>query len=163
MEQQTLIQQSPEVMIKRFISKFRKAFGTTPFVTYHQKKADKVSLDLIKQAVNQVLESEYPFLYINGIENRCRDTEVVEPRQVYFKVAIDLGHTYSIVAKSLGRNHATVIHAYKKVTEMLRQNDATIFYIYSNVLETLNKLTNNEENICTTQTGRDNSQSDISS
>ena len=61
----------------------------------------------IKELVEQV--------YKVDITNSCRESRFVQARLIYYKLCIEFSQlNQTNIAKSIGRNHATLIHAMKQ-------------------------------------------------
>ena len=53
------------------------------------------------------------------IRTKSRKQEIVNGRMIYFKLLRELHYNYAAIAKSMGKNHATVIHAIKTLNNYL--------------------------------------------
>ena len=65
----------------------------------------------LKEIVNEV------FLVDLDSQNRRRDT--VDARKVYAKILRENGLGYELIAETIGKNHATVIHYIKNISAIL--------------------------------------------
>jgi chromosomal replication initiation ATPase DnaA len=63
-----------------------------------------------EQKIRQLVEQIYKL----DITNNCRESRFVQARLIYYKLCIQFGTlNQTNIAKSIGRNHATLIHAMK--------------------------------------------------
>jgi hypothetical protein len=53
------------------------------------------------------------------LSENTRERKLVDARKVYSKVLRDRGHTYELIAKSLNRDHATIIHYMSSIDSIL--------------------------------------------
>jgi hypothetical protein len=64
-----------------------------------------------EQKIKQLVEQIYKL----DITNNCRESRFVQARSIYYKLCIQFGTlNQTNIAKSIGRNHATLIHAMKQ-------------------------------------------------
>jgi hypothetical protein len=64
-----------------------------------------------EQKIRQLVEQIYKL----DITNNCRESRFVQARLIYYKLCIQFGTlNQTNIAKSIGRNHATLIHAMKQ-------------------------------------------------
>jgi len=68
-------------------------------------------IDELKRIVNDI------FLVDLEVINRKRD--VVDARKVYSKILRDNGYSYDLIGKTLGKDHATIIHYIKNIEYIL--------------------------------------------
>lgn len=68
-------------------------------------------IEELKRIVNEI------FLVDLDSENRRRDT--VDARKVYSKILRESGFGYELIAETIGKNHATVIHYIKNIGPIL--------------------------------------------
>jgi hypothetical protein len=68
-------------------------------------------IDELKRIVNDI------FLVDLEVKNRKRD--VVDARKVYSKILRDNGYSYELIGKTLGKDHATIIHYIKNIEYIL--------------------------------------------
>lgn len=109
-------------MIIAFAKEFYKVIGTYPLVSYSlsQRVLMKIPLVELEELVNQIFEENYSDQYLyNGIRNRTRKRPTVTFRQLYMKIAADMGYGLESIGASIGFDHATVIHAKKQIGNLL--------------------------------------------
>ena len=72
------------------------------------------------------------------LQARIRKREYVYARSVYFRLCKDLTrNTVSDIARSLGMNHASVIHSFKLFDNVIRTFEPDLFEIYSEIKDCL--------------------------
>jgi AraC-like DNA-binding protein len=133
----TTKKQEIEEFVQSFIEEFKVRFQTEPTVIYNMA-VQKVDIHILERVVNDVLWENNPKQYTDGIRKRSRQLSLAEHRQVFYKVAREMGYNYSYLARFLGFDHATAIHAVKKVTMMLNIKDKVVGTIYSKIKTKLN-------------------------
>lgn len=114
--------------INEFKADFEKEFGLVPIVLYHID-VYKIPIPKLIEIMSKMLEESSSGMY-NHISNTSRKQIVVAHRQTFYKVARDMGYTFSYISKSIGFDHATVIYATNKVKDMIRMNDLITTNIY---------------------------------
>lgn len=121
-------------LINEFMEKFHKALGVYPLVTYSMRKITmvRVSLSELESLTNEVYQKWFPEAYVSdGIRNRLRRRTTVAFRQVYMKIASDMGHSLDSTGRFIGYDHATVLHAKRNVNNLLDCKDPEITKIYN--------------------------------
>jgi hypothetical protein len=123
------------VFTERFKYLFRIKFGTQPVVHYTLGLPfyGKIKLDELINICSEVMNSKLPRKVEEGIKCKRRLREIVEYRQCYFKLARDLGYSWSVMGKSIGYNHATAIHSYKKIIDRLDNGDKYANLVMRNI------------------------------
>lgn len=72
------------------------------------------------------------------LQAKTRKRPYVYARAVYFRLCRDLTHnTLSDIAKSVGMDHASVIHSFKVFDDVIRMVEPELFEIYSEVFDAL--------------------------
>ena len=88
--------------------------------------------NIIKEETNIDLDSEHVM--------HCRDRENVEARAMYYALLRKYTNmTYLKIGKSVGKNHATVMHAANSLPFWLKQDEG-LFNTYSKVTNRFKKL-----------------------
>ena len=91
---------------------------------YHTKK------------IKRLVEQEYGYF----IDSPTRKREVVEARGMYYKVLKEFTNmSLAAIAKTVGKNHATVLHGLKHF-DVWRKDNKYLDIAYKNVLEKLTVL-----------------------
>lgn len=74
---------------------------------------EKMELEItqLKEIVSNVFAVDF--------SGSSRNRELVDARRVFSKVLRDRGYTFEYIAKSIGRNHATVIHYMKSIESII--------------------------------------------
>jgi chromosomal replication initiation ATPase DnaA len=129
--------QEVDQFVRNFIEEFKIRYNVEPTVIYNMA-VQKVDIHILEKVVNDVLWESNPKQYTDGIRKRSRQLSLAEHRQVFYKVAREMGYNYSYLARFLGFDHATAIHAVKKVSMMLNIKDKVIGTIYSKIKNKLN-------------------------
>lgn len=137
--------------INEFVLEFYKRFKVTPIVLYDMKdEAKRLPLNLLEQAVNRSL-----FTMIDqrrcpeGIRTKWRKREVVLHRQVYMMIAHEWTYTLEDVGRSLGYDHATVLHAGKLIKNLLEAKDKLTVQIVNSIFYAIKQEFQNDGDIST--------------
>lgn len=73
-----------------------------------------------------------------NLQERIRKREYVYARSVYFRLCKDLTrNTISDIARSVGMNHASVIHSFKLFDDVIRNFEPDLFEVYSELKDAL--------------------------
>lgn len=144
--------------INTFKHEFKDNFGITPIVIYNLINTPVSLTDLIA-LTDEVLNEKYGDVYF-GIKHKCRIQPVAEHRQVFYKIARELGFNYVYIAREMKVNHATVIYSANKVTSMLSSNDQVITGIYHTLKQKIES--HYEKIIANSKIDNPNSKSNIS-
>jgi hypothetical protein len=127
---------TPKEFIEQFQQEFQEKFGVIPTVVYDLGMT-KIDVNFLLDTVNKVLNSNCPGLYEGGIKNRSRQQSLSEHRQMFFKIARDMGYSYSYLARFIGFDHATLIYSVKKVNHMIKLKDKIVIGIYQQIKDEL--------------------------
>jgi hypothetical protein len=68
-------------------------------------------IDELKRIVNDI--------FLVDLEVISRKRDVVDARKVYSKILRDNGYSYDLIGKTLGKDHATIIHYIKNIEYIL--------------------------------------------
>lgn len=78
---------------------------------------------MYKNKIEQTLQTELADTvneYFNlDIHRKCREVPYVMARSIYYAILRELGYGYSAIAKSLNKNHATIIHSLKTLDDLM--------------------------------------------
>ena len=77
----------------------------------------KEEMDVLKQIINDV--------FLVDINENRRLRNLVDAKRVYSKMLRDMGCSYPSIGKSIGKNHATIMH-YIKTIDTIMMYDADI-------------------------------------
>ena len=61
---------------------------------------------------------------VSAIYSKSRKTEVVTARQVYWRLMLNNGFSYSEIGRFFNKNHATIIHGISKINDFISVNDS---------------------------------------
>lgn len=123
---------TPAEFVQEFKEEFKNKFGVFPTVLYNLGLL-KVDINFLLDSVNLVLSNNCPGLYEKGIRDRRRHQTLAEHRQIFFKIARDMGYSYSYLSSFVGYDHSTAIYSVRKVEQMLKMNDRIAVEIYQQV------------------------------
>lgn len=143
--------------ISEFKEKFEKEFGISPIVMY-QIEVHKIPIPKLVEIMNKMLDESSSGMF-KMINDTSRKQVVVAHRQTFYKIARDMGYTYSYISKSIGFDHATVIYAINKVKDMIKMNDPITTSIYKEAKQRIQDYY--EANISNTRKGGINSESAV--
>ena len=127
--------------VARFKWMFRRKFGCTPLVKYKigLRYFNSLSLDDLLHIINTKLRERTPFDLPEGIATKSRQRHIVEYRHMYFKFAKDMGFGLCTTGRSIGFNHATVVHGAKSINDLLDAKNKTITILYKDLEECIFK------------------------
>lgn len=148
--------EAADKMIREFSQKFFERFDIYPAVIYTNNKIYTVKTGLLplEQLVNELLIERiiadpdlFDKLKDRGIKTRIRNRTVVIYRQIFVKVAHDLGYGPSVIANHLGFDHATAIHSTKTINNLLDIKDPQIVLIYTQISNAYKKRFSNDGDV----------------
>ena len=84
-----------------------------------------------------VLNAIEDFSGLKIVNNRSRKSNVVEAKQLYSKIMRDYGYTYEYIGKTIGLDHATIIHHYR-IYEYVKMASSRLKAMEKEVLNRLN-------------------------
>lgn len=115
---------------------------------------------LEKIVVNTMHENNPELSYIKSFGNiKTRLRKVLLWTSVYSYLAVKLGYSKSYVARSMNRNHATVIHRIKVVENLLSVGDKELKEVYNAVKKSIKEYVGI---ISTNPEGKDDTRSILS-
>jgi len=120
--------------IHRFCNKVSKVYGVTIHVTTLEKIdiLAKPTLQRIEDAIMNIINKEDPPEFPNKLANLNRTYSIY--RQIFCKIAKDLGYKKGVIAVYLRQNHANVIYSIKTIDNLLEINDYKTSYTYKKCL-----------------------------
>jgi len=71
-------------------------------------------MELLKEIVESV--------FLEKLSSSSRTRNVVDARMVYGKILRDLGYGHRVIAESINRNHACIVHYMKNIDFLLKQD-----------------------------------------
>jgi len=77
--------------------------------SYYESVEKEISA--LKEIVNN--------LFCVDLSKNTRERELVDARRIYSKVLRDRNYTFNLIGKSLGKDHATIIHYTKSIDSIL--------------------------------------------
>lgn len=137
-------------MVSRFRKEFYGTFGVYPMVNYsfHRGSLPRVTLKELEELINNMMEEHYPKFYTPaGIRMRLRRREVVLHRQVYMKLAQDIGYGPLVTAKHIGFDHVSAMYGKKHMQELLETNDLLARNIYNTIIDAYKKRFSNDGDV----------------
>ena len=93
----------------------------------------------IVEVVNTMVDKK---LYPEGLQTRSRRRDLVMKRQIVSYVCRFFGFQFHHIAKSMGVNHATVIHGCHTVKNLLELKNGDMTVEYDLIIRTLNNYHN---------------------
>lgn len=140
-------EQNTQKKIRRFVFKFKHEFylkfGYFPTINTYKRKlpSENVNIDGLLEIANAILQENTPcdisLKYTNGIFTKSRSEHLINHRQIFFKMALDLGYTCSFLKNFSGFHHATVLHSKNKVNTLLEIHDHKYEMILTRMFELL--------------------------
>jgi hypothetical protein len=120
--------------ISRFCKRIARLYDVTLHVTTLQTIdiVTKLPLETIESAVNAVIEKEYPG---ETVKTLSRGGAIY--RQVFSKIASDLGHVKLHIAAYLGQNHTTVLYSIRTITNLIEVKDYNTLLIHNKCMHEL--------------------------
>ena len=90
-----------------------------------------IDIDYIRSVVEEVTKQD--------IGRVCREHEVVLARNIYFHVVRSrTSLSYAEIGRSVGKDHASVIHGVKRINEWMSY-DKTVLSLYDSVIDALDE------------------------
>lgn len=132
--------------VARFKWMFRRKFGCTPLVKYKVglRHFNSITLKELLYIINIKLNEKSPEHLPNGIATKCRYRYIVEYRQMYFKIAKEMGFGVIDIGQSIGYNHATVIHGANNVKNLLATNNKDMVRLNNEIEKAIYEFLNHE-------------------
>lgn len=118
-----------EKMIEDFSAKFYDKFGFWPIIRFNTKSffIPKLKLDELKTLMDEAFKNNYPGDYPkNGMMEKTRKQLTILFRHIFYKIAREIGYTFTDIGKFSGYNHATILHAVNRVSDLLDIKDAEV-------------------------------------
>lgn len=153
-------------VINAFKTQFQARFGVTPVVIYKHdpKYIPKINLKNLEDIVNQYFKKNFPKKYPKiGIRYTKRDKELVTFRHIFYTLAMNVGHTCTLIGGYIGFDHATVLHGRKNINNFLDAGDVFVTEHYYNILDVIHKSILEDGSIKPEQDNKPESESDPSS
>jgi len=132
-------QEHMKLRIAAYKKSFFEEFNAELVITTKIALSDltKISLNDLGIIVDDVLHSNYPNQFPDGIKTKSRRLDVLNFRQCYCKIALDFKHTSVSIADALGIDHATVLHSNNCIRNMIATNNQRTVY---NLIQINNEL-----------------------
>lgn len=120
--------------IHRFCNKISKVYGVTVHVTTLEEIdiMTKPTLQRIEEIIMDIIYKDDPPEVPNKLSKLNRQYSVY--RQIFCKIAKDVGYRKGVIAVYLGQNHGNIIYSIKTVNNLLEINDYKTSYIYKKCL-----------------------------
>lgn len=136
-------QRQAERYVSGFKYRFEEKFGVVPKVSYRleppREVQNLISLELIEQAANTVLNTLSEQFYSEGIRTVFHDTNVLLCRWCYYKLSIDAGHTKSRMSKYIKQSQASVGYGLGKINKLILEKNEREQAIYSKIKNLLDE------------------------
>lgn len=125
------LEQAAKDEISRFRRDFHAKYGIKVVVTVPSGDLGmpRLSLDCLERIANKYTPGTFT------IRTRRRFSEIVIPRQIFYKFALDLGYGCYQTGEFIGYDHATVLHHRDEVEEKLLTKDKKVCRIYDFMLK----------------------------
>lgn len=120
-----------QIRINRFKKSFSKDTGMKLLIVpfYSKNKNERV----IKSVHEIVIET----IGADPVTKNRKNTTVIA-RQIFCKIAKDLGYTYVYLARYLNKHHSTLIHNYNRAGELIYIKDLLFTEKYEQVIRKIN-------------------------
>lgn len=119
-------------LVEKFRDEFHNLFGVHPTVLYNFA-IKRIDIRYLEKITNEVLWETCPGQYTEGIRSKNREQALSEHRQIFYKLAREMGYHYSYLAKYIGFDHSTAVYSVKKVESLLALNDKITIKLYQTV------------------------------
>lgn len=124
-----------EIKIQRRINRFKKSFSKDTgmkllIIPFYSKNKDERVISSIHNIIIETLDAD------PATKNRKGSTIIA--RQIFCKIAKDLGYTYMYLARYLNKDHSTLIHAYNKAETLIYVKDFLFTEKYEQVIRKIN-------------------------
>jgi hypothetical protein len=129
-------------MINEFKLSFKETFGVEPLVVYsfEEHYVPKITLDELVELASDCLKENYKSeIFEGGIRNRRRERILVLYRQLFLKIAQQIGYTTTRAAKVIGYKHCTAIYSRRKVEDFIRLKDELVLTHYKLLIDAYEK------------------------
>lgn len=73
----------------------------------------------VEQTLQRALSDTVNEYFNLDIHNKCREVSYVMARSIYYAILRELGYGYSAIAKSVNKNHATIIHSLQTLDDLM--------------------------------------------
>ena len=120
--------------IHRFCNKISKVYGVTVHVTTLEKIdiLAKPTLQRIEEVILNIIHDEDLQEVPNKLADLNRTYSIY--RQIFCKIAKDIGYRKGVIAVYLRQNHTNVIYSIKTIDNLLEINDYKTSYTYKKCL-----------------------------
>lgn len=118
--------------VENFKQEFKNQFGVNVTVIYNLS-VDKVDIEFLEKITNEVLKINCPGDYAEGIRSRRRHQALSEHRQIFYKLAREMGYNYSYLAKYIGFDHSTAVYSVRKVESLMKLKDKITIDLYQTI------------------------------
>lgn len=144
--------------IDRFCKKVSKVYGVTLHITTLEEIdiMAKPSLQRIEEVIMNVINKDDPPEFPTKLADLNRRYSIY--RQIFCKIAKDLGYRKGIIAVHLKQNHANVIYSIRTLNNLLEINDYKTCYIYKTCLYELRTKEQTVDTVAGDTESQDNTQ-----
>jgi chromosomal replication initiation ATPase DnaA len=118
--------------VENFKEEFENLFGVQPTVLYNFA-VKKIDIRYLEKLTNEVLWENCPDQYQGGIRSKCRQQALAEHRQIFYKLAREMGYHFSYLSRFIGFDHSTAVYSVKKVDSLLAMNDKITVKLYETI------------------------------
>jgi hypothetical protein len=116
--------------VEAFKKQFFEEFDVSVTVYFSDKEYHGKALSLTEV---ELVATEFINGDIDLLRIKSRKDIYTEPRQVFFKVCIDMGYGFTELSRHFGFNHATILHANRKVNTLISINDFRTVKLYNEI------------------------------
>lgn len=131
-----------EKMAREFKITFKETFGVEPLVvyTFEDNYVPRITIQQLEALISECLEKNYRSeKFEGGIKNRKRERILVLYRQLFLKIAQQIGYTTTLAASVIGYTHCSAVYARRKIEDFLRMKDDLVMTHYKIILDAYEK------------------------
>lgn len=128
--------QDMKTEVEEFCVNFETRYGVRPSVTVPIGIMDRVRLPL--KALERIANLRI-FMEGKDLRSKTRVTPVMLPRQIFYKLALDMGYGCTYIGSEVGFNHATVLHGRDEINRRLSIGDKEVTFMFNEMQKDINE------------------------
>lgn len=138
--------------IENFRQEFYSKYKVQVLVSYRLKNTNPIQLSL-KQIEELLIEDAKMYNpqvledYASFLKDKGRTREIVLYKQFYCLLGRQAGYTLLQIAKSIGYNHATIIHGSRSIDNLLKIRDREVTEIFNRLMYEIQQRSSNDGNV----------------
>lgn len=146
-----------EEIVEKFKKQMSENYGVFPVVIYDVISAKLPLTDLLN-IMDELLVNSSGGEH-KSLKDKSRKQTLINHRQMFYKIAREMGYGFTYISGFLGFDHATAIHSTNRVTDLLNLRDPAMSKIYHEAKRKIAEL--HEEHISNFRETQTDSESTI--